>query len=146
MLTGISLASDGIEDFCSGTPSCSGERMRSDLSGADHVHSAEISALVKSSILNQSTRPADDSPVKLEVAHRAAHQVDYRVADLFGRCFLRVCFLLDMVSSWSRRNKPLVIPPPGFSSSKRATAEVLVAASALQHANGGASSVPTGNA
>lgn len=32
---------------------------------------------------------------------------DYPVADLLGRCFLRVCFWADLLAYWTRRGRPL---------------------------------------
>lgn len=32
---------------------------------------------------------------------------EYPVADLLGRCFLRVCFWADLFASWTRRGRPL---------------------------------------
>ena len=34
---------------------------------------------------------------------------EYPVADLLGRCFLRVCFWADLFSSWARRGRLLEI-------------------------------------
>lgn len=34
---------------------------------------------------------------------------DYPVADLLGRCFLRVCFWADLLAYWTRRGRPLQV-------------------------------------
>lgn len=34
---------------------------------------------------------------------------EYPVADLLGRCFLRVCFWADLFSYWARRGRPLQV-------------------------------------
>jgi hypothetical protein len=45
----------------------------------------------------------------------------YPVADLVGRCFLRVCFWIEMCTSWARKYQPWV-------SSKAQQAQVTTAA------------------
>jgi hypothetical protein len=37
--------------------------------------------------------------------------VNYAVADLFGRCFLRVCYWVDVFASMTRRGEPLPYAP-----------------------------------
>jgi hypothetical protein len=32
--------------------------------------------------------------------------MDYPVADLVGRCFLRVCFWIDLCTSWAKKYHP----------------------------------------
>ena len=40
-----------------------------------------------------------------------SRDADYRVADLFGRCFLRVCYWVDRFSSMTRRGEALPYVP-----------------------------------
>jgi len=37
---------------------------------------------------------------------------NYQVADLFGRCFLRVCYWVDVFSSFTRRGQPVQYTQP----------------------------------
>ena len=34
------------------------------------------------------------------------HSINYQVADLFGRCFLKVCYLAEIILSFSRGGEP----------------------------------------
>ena len=34
---------------------------------------------------------------------------EYPVADLIGRCFLRVCFWADLLEAWTRRERPIQV-------------------------------------
>ena len=47
---------------------------------------------------------------------------EYPVADLLGRCFLRLCFWVDLVAAWTRRGRPLQVRAPAG----HATADSLV--------------------
>src|SRR5262249_59528657 len=39
----------------------------------------------------------------------AGWEREYPVADLVGRCFLRVCFWADLFASWARRRRPFQV-------------------------------------
>ena len=74
-------------------------------SGAGHPSPAAISASVKSVITNQPTQ----TQVHPEAFIR--RPTDHRVADLFGRFFLRVCYWVDVFSTIKRRGEPLAFVP-----------------------------------
>jgi len=46
----------------------------------------------------------------LNVAHGAAGDLGYPVADFVGRCFLRLCLWVDRFAPWTRGDHP----PPVF--------------------------------
>ncbi|HTM37120.1 MAG TPA: hypothetical protein VL156_10260 [Terriglobales bacterium] len=76
-------------------------------SGAGRSTPVAITSSVKSVIPNPPTKlKAQAHP---EVSTR--RPPDYRVADLFGRCFLRVCYWVDVFSSMARRGEPLAFVP-----------------------------------
>jgi hypothetical protein len=81
-------------------------------SGASQVSSTTITASTLGSF--QVQVPA--TPVL--VATRNRHP-EYTVADVFGRCFLRVCFWVDVFSSMARRGEPLPYVPVPRSTATR---------------------------
>jgi hypothetical protein len=82
-------------------------------SGASQVSSTTITASTLGSF--QVQVPA--APPAL-VATRNRHP-EYTVADVFGRCFLRVCFWVDVFSSMARRGEPLPYVPVPRSTATR---------------------------
>jgi hypothetical protein len=80
-------------------------------SGAGQVNPAALAATVRSVITNRQTelKPAEASAAALPSAE--SRHVDYTVADLFGRCFLRVCYWVDVFASMTRRGEPLPYVP-----------------------------------
>ena len=67
-------------------------------SGAGSSSPAAITTFVKSVITNQSKELQNQASLR--------RPRDHRVADLFGRCFLRVCYWVDVFSSMARRGEP----------------------------------------
>ncbi len=80
-------------------------------SGAGQVNPAAVAATVKSVITN---RQNELNPVKASIPASPSVRpstADYAVADLFGRCFLRVCYWVDVFASMRRRGEPLPYVP-----------------------------------
>jgi len=42
----------------------------------------------------------------LKTASTSAQDLDYPVADLFGRCFLRLCLWVDQFAEWTKNHAP----------------------------------------
>ncbi len=42
----------------------------------------------------------------LKTASTSAQDLDYPVADLFGRCFLRLCLWVDLFADWTKNHAP----------------------------------------
>ena len=63
---------------------------------------AAIETATKSFLESRWHRNEDDVELFSPTSER-----EYPVADLLGRCFLRVCFWADLFSSWTRRGRPL---------------------------------------
>jgi hypothetical protein len=76
-------------------------------SGAGSVNPASVAASVKAIITHHTSSRIESNP-QFSVSSRRA---DYRVADLFGRCFLRVCYWVEVLSSMRRRGKQLSYVP-----------------------------------
>jgi hypothetical protein len=76
-------------------------------SGAGISNPAAITASVKSVISTHSSKLETRAHPELSIRK----PTDYRVADLFGRCFLRVCYWVDVFSSMTRRGEPLAFVP-----------------------------------
>lgn len=88
-------------------PSCSGGELMGEFSDGENRQSAiaEIESATKSIL------QARQQTVGGEVSSRPLrYNGEYPVADLLGRCFLRVCFWADLFSSWTRRGRPLQLP------------------------------------
>lgn len=79
-------------------------------SGAGQVNPATVAATVKSVITNRQT---ELNPVKASIPASSPTVLpsNYAVADLFGRCFLRVCYWVDVFASMIRRGEPLPYVP-----------------------------------
>jgi len=80
-------------------------------SGAGQVSPAAVTATVRSALTNRQIEV--DIPAASRAALRSipSGNGDYAVADLFGRCFLRVCYWVDMFASMTRRGEPLPYVP-----------------------------------
>jgi hypothetical protein len=79
-------------------------------SGAGQVNPAKVAATVKSVITNhQTTLNAVEASISASLP--AVPPSSYAVADLFGRCFLRVCYWVDVFTSMRRRAEPLPYVP-----------------------------------
>ncbi len=76
-------------------------------SGIGSVNPTIIAATVKSIITNHQTKPNTAESAAAELASGQTRTLDYTVADLFGRCFLRVCYWVDVFSSMARRGERL---------------------------------------
>ena len=59
----------------------------------------------------------------LNVAHAAAGDLGYPVADFVGRCFLRLCLWVDLFAPWTRRDHAPPVFPDDLRSSRAATKE-----------------------
>jgi len=79
-------------------------------SGAGQVNPAQVAATVRSVINNHQTELGVAQGLTSTVPSAQARNLDYAVADLFGRCFLRVCYWVDVFSSM-RRREPLPYVP-----------------------------------
>jgi hypothetical protein len=80
-------------------------------SGAGQVNPSAVAATVRTVINHHQTKlnaAEVPSPALRSVQPR---NVDYAVADLFGRCFLRVCYWVDVFASITRRGEPLPYVP-----------------------------------
>ena len=89
---------------------------------------AEIESATKS-FLESRWHGVDDQESSLPTACERESPVpptgwecEYPVADVVGRCFLRVCFWADVFASWARRGRPFQVRV----SSGRAPAEPLL--------------------
>jgi len=96
-------------------------------SGSGHPRPAAISATVKSVIANKSTELQAQAHPAIPIRRHD----DHAVADLFGRCFLRVCYWVDVFSSMTQRGEPLAfVPFPQQAAALRAVDPAKPAASA----------------
>lgn len=81
-------------------------------SGAGHVNPAAVAATVKSVLTNRQTKlNAVEASIPASLPTVRPSIVNYAVADLFGRCFLRVCYWVDVFASMTRRGEPLPYVP-----------------------------------
>jgi hypothetical protein len=75
-------------------------------SSAGPVGSASLPASAKSVVSNNSQAKSvvgSSEPWRsISISNR-----NHQVADLFGRCFLRVCYWVDVFSSFTRRDQPV---------------------------------------
>lgn len=87
-------------------------------SPAGHVNPASFSASVKSAIakgVQVQPRRGRSQPLR----STAIRSINYQVADLFGRCVLRVCYWAEIVLSFTRRDESVhytALPKPTGSS------------------------------
>jgi hypothetical protein len=71
--------------------------------------SCAITASIKSAITKPESRPAQEGSVP--AVGELSDYGDYHVADLIGRCILRVCFWIDVIASRvPREESPVVLP------------------------------------
>ena len=75
--------------------------------GAVTVSSSSVETSAKSFI----TRLRSGEEIPASVLGARSKNTDYAVADLFGRCFLRVCFWVNVFSSLARRGEPMGYVP-----------------------------------
>ncbi len=76
------------------------------MSGTGEVNPVAVAATVRSVITNhQRELHAAEAPAPALPAQPT--NFNYTVADLFGRCFLRVCYWVDVFTSMTRRGEPL---------------------------------------
>ncbi len=75
------------------------------ISGTGEVNPVAVAATVRSVIANQTTLTLESAAAELDSAQ--TRTLNYTVADLFGRCFLRVCYWVDLFSSMGRRGEHL---------------------------------------
>ena len=80
-------------------------------SGAGQVSPAAVTATVRSVIANRQTEVNDAAASRAALRSIPSANADYSVADLFGRCFLRVCYWVDIFASMTRRGEPLPYVP-----------------------------------
>jgi hypothetical protein len=76
-------------------------------SGSGRLNPARISTSIKSVITNQQEKLGTETHPRVP----APRNPDHGVADLFGRCFLRFCYWIDVVSSMARRGEPPAYVP-----------------------------------
>ncbi|SRR6266496_2328291 len=73
-------------------------------SSAGHVHPESLSASEKSVIAN-SVQAASSKDRSQPLRSNPMGPINYQVADLFGRCFLKICYWVEVVSSLTRRGE-----------------------------------------
>ena len=76
-------------------------------SGAGSLNPAAVAASLESIIKNHQVGLENGDGTALP----SSQLRNYTVADLFGRCFLRVCYWVDVFSSLTRRGEPLPYVP-----------------------------------
>jgi len=76
-------------------------------SSAGHMNPASLSASVKSVLTDslQEKTTAGSSGAFRSIS--AGNNQNYQVADVFGRCFLRVCYWVEVFSSLRRKGEPV---------------------------------------
>lgn len=80
-------------------------------SGAGQVSPAAVTPTVRSVISNRKIEANDAAASPATLRSIPSGNADYSVADLFGRCFLRVCYWVDIFASMTRRGEPLPYVP-----------------------------------
>ena len=109
-------------------------------SGAGQVSPAAVAATVRSVVTNRQIELNDAAASRTALRSIPSGSVDYSVADLFGRCFLRVCYWVDIFASMRRRGEPLPYVPfphqPVRSLASIQPAEELLAADSTEKAIG----------
>lgn len=75
---------------------------------AGRVDPEVIAGTVKSVVQNH----VQTQLVRQEANGRIPNWAAYPAADLFGRCFLRVCLWVDVFTSWTRRGELLAYQKP----------------------------------
>jgi hypothetical protein len=75
----------------------------SDSTAISEVDSTVISTTVKSALDPLANQPGTAAHSTTVTLSRATRNFDYPVADLVGRCFLRVCFWIEICTSWTKK-------------------------------------------
>ncbi len=81
------------------------------MSGAGEVNPVAVAATVRSVITNRQTQLNSTQAPPVALPSAELRHLNYSVADLFGRCFLRVCYWVDIFASMARRGEPLPYVP-----------------------------------
>jgi hypothetical protein len=76
-------------------------------SGSGGTSPASVTASADSVVTNHQIRLGTENAPRVSIRR----DKDYPVADLFGRCFLRVCYWVEVFSSMTRREDPLSYEP-----------------------------------
>ena len=84
---------------------------------ADSVHARQVStssavvpaSVIAASNLRSTTTLATANP-NLSFGSAEFTSVQYPVSGVVGRCFVRVCLLVDLMTSWTRRGHPYEPP------------------------------------
>lgn len=79
--------------------------------GTGQVSPAVVASTVRSVITNRQTQLTAAESSAAVPASAKPETINYSVADLFGRCFLRVCYWVDVFASIRRRGEPLPYVP-----------------------------------
>jgi hypothetical protein len=79
-------------------------------SGAGQLNPAAVAGSVRT-VLNHHQTQLKAAEVSTSILPSAQPRLNYAVADLFGRCFLRVCYWVDIFASMTRRGEPLPYVP-----------------------------------
>jgi hypothetical protein len=91
-------------------------------SGSGGINPASVTTSANTGITDQ-TRLGTENPPLVSIRRDR----DYPVADLFGRCFLKVCYWVEVFSSMTRREGRLPYEPfPRRPAASRSTAKDLV--------------------
>jgi hypothetical protein len=80
-------------------------------SGVGQVNPTAVAATVRTVIDHHQTKLNAAEAQSPALPSLQPRNVNYAVADLFGRCFLRVCYWVDVFSSMRRRGEPLPYVP-----------------------------------
>lgn len=80
-------------------------------SGAGQVNPAAVAATVRSVITKRQSQLNTTQAEAVGLPSAGPRNFNYSVADLFGRCFLRVCYWVDLFASVTRRGEPLPYVP-----------------------------------
>jgi hypothetical protein len=91
-------------------------------SGASSLHPASVAVSAQPIVKKTQTSATTTQIAAAAFVSARARNSDYRVADLFGRCFLRVCYWVEVFSSMARRGEPLPYSSPFQDTAKPLTA------------------------
>lgn len=81
------------------------------ISGTGEVNPVAVAATVRSVITNRQQQLNAAKAPAAAWPSAEPRNLNYSVADLFGRCFLRVCYWVDIFTSMTRRGEPLPYIP-----------------------------------
>jgi hypothetical protein len=70
------------------------------------AETAEISAALKSALAPLASKAGTSEFGTSLITNGYNRSLDFPVADLVGRCFLRVCFWIDVCTSWAKKYHP----------------------------------------